>query len=149
VARGNQKQNIFKDKNDYLFYLFLVRKAKRKYKILLYSYCLMSNHIHLLIESKLARNISKFMHWVNRGYTNYFNTKYSKVGHLWQGRFKSKPILKGEYLINCSNYIEGNPIRKRLVSNISNYPWSSYKERCLSSEKIFLDEMLSEGQVQS
>jgi hypothetical protein len=72
--------------------------------------------------------------------TNY--SKYRKVGHLWQGRFKSKPIVKGQYLINCAEYIEANPVRAEMVTDIAAYPWSSYNERCLSSSKDILDEML-------
>ena len=101
----------------------------------------MPNHIHLLIDSTSSRNISKFMHWLNRGYTAYFNTKYELVGHLWQGRFISKPIIKGYYLIHCATYIETNPIRANLANDIASYEWSSYKERCLLSNSRIIDVM--------
>lgn len=141
IARGNQKQIVFRNADDFLKYLQIVKKSKSKYAILLYSYCLMPNHVHLLIEVGMARNMSKFMHWINRGYTEYFNSKYQKVGHLWQGRFKSKPILKGQYLIHCSNYIENNPVRGGLAMDIANYEWNSYSERCFASRKNLLDEI--------
>jgi len=79
------------------------------------------------------------MHWINRGYTAYFNAKYDKVGHLWQGRFKSNPIVKGQYLINAATYIENNPVRAGIVNDPANYKWSSYKERCLLAERNILD----------
>lgn len=139
MARGNQKQPIFYDAKDFNVYLKIMKKAKRKYGVLLYAYCLMPNHIHLLIESKSGCYMSKFMHWISRGYAMYFNDRYKKVGHLWQGRFRSKPILKGEYLIHCSDYIEANPVRGRLARHIEDYFWSSYIERCLNSEKKILD----------
>jgi len=141
TARGNRKQEVFNDDFDRNKYLEILKKSKKKYEIMLYAYCLMPNHIHLLIEVEDARNMSKFMHWISRGYTAYFNVKYEKVGHLWQGRFRSRPILKGQYLINCATYIEVNPIRANMISEISQYKWSSYQERCFLSKKIFLDEI--------
>ena len=141
-ARGNEKKSIFLDEQDYSHYLTLLKKAKIKYNILLYAYCLMPNHIHLLIDAKIGKNISMFMHWVSGGYTAYFNNKYNKVGHLWQGRFKSKPLLKGQYLLNCATYIEANPLRANLVSEMSEYSWSSYRERCYFFDHKLLDEIL-------
>jgi len=139
ITRGNQKQPIFKEEYDYFKYLSIILKAKKKYAIFLYAYCLMPNHIHLLIEPICSRKISKFMHWVNRGYTAYFNAKYNCVGHLWQGRFISKPIVKGSYLIHCATYIESNPLRANLVNDVASYQWSSYKERCLMSNISITD----------
>jgi len=141
ITRGNQRQRIFMCEEDYGKYLAILRKSKRKYKIRLYAYCLMPNHVHLLIEPESARMISKFMHWLSLGYTTYFNSKYGKVGHLWQGRFKGKPVLKGDYLIQCASYIEGNPLRADMVTDMTDYKWSSYKERCLYSGKFILDEV--------
>lgn len=141
TVRGNHQQVSFKVPEDFKRYLGIVKKAKKRHGIYLYAYCIMPNHIHLLIESLLSNNISKFMHWINRGYTAYFNAKYDKVGHLWQGRFKSKPILKGQYLIYCANYIEANPVKAGLVDDIAEYKWSSYRERCLLTKKFILDEI--------
>ncbi|MEI8175674.1 MAG: transposase [Candidatus Omnitrophota bacterium] len=141
ITRGNQKQKTFRDKNDFAVYLSMLKRAKRKHGIRLYAYCLMENHVHLLIDIDHARIMSKFMHSINLGYTAYYNAKYATVGHLWQGRFKSKPILKGGYLIHCANYIEHNPMRAGVIDDIANYPWSSYKERCLMASKIMVDEI--------
>ena len=141
IARGNRKQTIFKDRSDFERFLGILKKAKKRYDIRLYTYCLMPNHVHLLLESKASENISLFMHWLNRGYAAYFNDRYNTVGHVWQGRFVSRPIVKGAYLINCATYIEANPVRAGLVDDIAEYPWSSYVERCLSPEKILLDEI--------
>lgn len=141
TTRGNQQQDVFNVDADYKRYLAMLVKAKRKYDISLYAYCLMTNHIHLLIQAHLSRNISSFMHWLNRGYTAYFNAKYSKVGHLWQGRFDSRPILKGQYLINVATYIENNPVRAGVVDDPADYEWSSYRERCLLSKGSILDPM--------
>jgi len=142
VARGNQKQVIFKENDDFDKFLGIVKMAKKKYTIKIYAYCLMPNHVHLLIDPSDSYEISKFMHWINRGYTAYFNTKYEKVGHLWQGRFKSKPIVKDNYLFHCASYIEMNPLRAGLVTDISNYLWTSYNERCLLSDTSRLDDIM-------
>lgn len=146
ITRGNQKQTIFRDNDDFQSYLRMLKKAIKKYSISLYGYCLMPNHVHLLIEPKCVTDMSKCMHWINRGYAAHFNAKHEKVGHLWQGRFKSKPITKGQYLINCANYIEGNPVRANIVQDPSIYQWSSYRERCLLTERSMLDDIVVKNQ---
>jgi putative transposase len=143
MVRGNQKQRIFRSTEDYLLYLALLKKFKRKYKFKVYAYCLMPNHVHLLGEIENSLMLSKFMHDLNRTYTLYFNNKYSKVGHLWQGRFKSMTITKDKYLIDCINYIELNPLRSALVQKIADYPWSSYHARALGKESKVIDQLNS------
>jgi len=81
--------------------------------------------------------LAKFMHGLNRSYTAYFNKKYNKVGYLWQGRFKSKVVVKDDYLIDCLNYIELNPVRANMVKATQDYAWSSYKERVIA-EEVFI-----------
>lgn len=129
IARGNQKQQVFLDKKDFKEYLNRLRYYKKKFDFKLYAYCLMPNHIHLMGQIEVAKNLSKFMHGVTLSYTAYFNNKYTEVGHLWQGRFKNKVIVKDQYLIDCINYIELNPVRKELVKTPNEYIWSSYRER--------------------
>lgn len=141
ITRGNQRQVVFKNKLDFQAYLSMMHRAKKKYGIRLYAYCLMPNHVHLLIEPGLANNVSLFMHWLNRIYATHFNNTYNKVGHAWQGRFVSRPITKGSYLINCATYIEANPVRACLADDITEYPWTSYTERCLQPRRYLLDEI--------
>ncbi|MFA5199972.1 MAG: transposase [Candidatus Omnitrophota bacterium] len=126
ITRGNQKQTVFKEVADYQKYLLLLIRYKNKFKFKLYAFCLMPNHIHLLMEVQKSNRLNKIMRGVNLGYTLYFNRKYKKVGHLWQDRFKSKIIEKDAYLLECIKYIENNPIRSSLVNSINEYPWSSY-----------------------
>lgn len=134
ITRGNQRQQIFMDKNNYEAYLLRLKRYKKKASFLLYGYCLMPNHIHLLGEPKELNNLAKFMQKLTRSYTGYFNKKYKKVGHLWQGRFKSKVIVKDNYLIDCIHYIELNPVRANMVRAAADYEWSSYKERILDKD---------------
>ena len=144
MVRGNQKQKVFVEEADFEEYLFRMRRYKKKYKLSLYGFCLMPNHVHMIGEVSNKRNLAKFMHGLNRSYTAYFNDKYGKVGHLWQGRFKSRIILKDRYAIDCVNYIELNPVRARMVTAPHEYRWSSYKDRVLdlSGDKSFLDTLI-------
>ncbi len=132
IARGNHKQIIFTDKKDFNFYLHQLKHYKRKYSFLLYGYCLMPNHIHLIGEPKEPEELPKLMQCLHRSYTAYYNKKYNKVGHLWQGRFKAKVISKDEYLIDCIAYVEQNPVRANLTKYLREYEFSSHQQRCLN-----------------
>jgi len=140
-ARGNQKQIVFAVKDDFEFYLQQLIRYKRKYSFHLYSYCLMPNHIHLMGKPAAPEKLSKFMQCLQRSYTAYYN-KYKKVGHVWQGKFKVKLIMKDKYAFDCINYIETNPVRAELVNNPKDYFYCSYSERNLNSNHKFLDEFL-------
>ena len=134
ITRGNQQQAVFLLEKDYQRYISSLRKYKKKYNFLLYGFCLMPNHVHLLGEPVKIKNLAKFMQCLNRSYTGYFNKRYQKVGHLWQGRFISKVIVKDRYLLDCIQYIELNPVRANIVKTTADYTWSSYKERLLTAE---------------
>ena len=142
-TRGNQRQRVFKVVSDYEKYIAQLKRFKKKYKFKLYGYCLMPNHVHLVGETEQKGNLAKFMHGLTRSYTIYFNRTYQKVEHLWQGRFKSKIIIKDIYLLNCINYIELNPVRAGIVASPEAYRWSSYRERNLgvTKEERILDEL--------
>ena len=129
ITRGNQKQKVFFDTKDYTKYLLFLRKYKIKFNTKIYGFCLMPNHIHLLGEPQENPNLSKFMQSLSRAYTAHFNNRYNKVGHLWQSRYRSKVIVKDNYLIDCIHYIELNPVRANLVKSAGEYPWSSHQER--------------------
>jgi len=143
IVRGNHRLKIFKFEKDYEEYLNKLRLYKKRYKFKLYAYCLMPNHIHFVCEVAQKRDLVKFMQGINRSYTAYFNELYGKEGHLWQGRYKNKILLKDQYLINCVNYVEQNPVRAEIVSSPLEYKWSSYKERVLEEdmESCLLNEL--------
>ncbi|MDD4202231.1 MAG: transposase [Candidatus Omnitrophica bacterium] len=141
TTRGNKKKIIFLDDEDYMSFLKILKKTKLIYSnIRLYAYCLMPNHVHLLINSLKAKEIPKFMKRINLCYSIFFNKKYSCVGHVWQKRYLPKPILHHQYLQNCVNYIEANPVRAKICRNIEDYKWSSYKEHFLSVKYGLLDD---------
>lgn len=141
TVRGNNRQGIFKVNKDYEKYLEYVKRCKRKYKFRVFGYCLMPNHAHLVIEVDKAKKVSRVMSSLQRSYTGYFNNSYNRVGHLWQGRFKSKIVIKDRYLINAINYIEFNPVRAKLVNAPHEYTWSSCKARTLGGYDPILDEL--------
>jgi len=138
TARGNQKQRIFLDDQDYAAFVGRLKKYKRRYGLKLYGFCLMPNHLHLIAEFDEPQWLSKFMQVILRSYTSYFNKKYNKVGHLWQGRFNSRLITRDAYLLDCLNYVEFNPVRAGIARSAGDYKWSSYKERALEKTADFL-----------
>lgn len=129
ITRGNQRQKLFFDNQDHLYYLSLLHKYKRRFSFRVYGFCLMPNHIHLVGQPEDNNHLAKFMQSLSRAYTAYFNWKYDKAGHLWQGRYKSKIIIKDNYLIDCLHYIELNPVRANLTRSAGEYRWSSHQER--------------------
>ena len=143
ITRGNQQQAVFLLARDYQKYLSILRKYTKKYHFLIYGFCLMLNHVHLVGEPIEIKKLAKFMQCLNRSYTAYFNKRYQKVGHLWQGRFISKVIVKDKYLLDCIEYIEFNPVRANIVKTAADYPWSSYKERIfnVAAKDKLLDEI--------
>lgn len=141
IHRGNQKQKIFLEDADFEKFLQILLHYKRKFAFKLYAYCLMPNHIHLIIEVNKNNDLAKIIQGISLTYTIWFNNKYEKVGHLWQGRFKNMIILKDKYLIDCLNYVEYNPVRSKLTSSPVDYPWSSWKHRTLNSKSSLLNQL--------
>ncbi|HNX90360.1 MAG TPA: transposase [Candidatus Omnitrophota bacterium] len=129
ICRGTRKENIFLSADDYTKFFSILKRYKKRYRPKLYAYCLMTNHIHLLLDPVSTASISKFMHGVCLSYAMYYNSKYGTCGHLWQNRYKSFVIQNDQYLINVASYIEYNPIRAAICSRAEEYQWSSYKDR--------------------
>jgi len=136
VVRGNRQQDIFLDNEDRIKHLRLIFRYKKKHKFKLLGWCLMDNHVHMIIESD---KLSKVMHNLNLTYAKYFQYKYKLVGHFWQDRFKSYIVIKDRYLFNCVNYIENNPVRAKIVDKPEDYAWSSYRARICGERNELLD----------
>ncbi len=126
LTRGNNKQKVFEDELDYKAYHTFLKTYKQEHKFLLYHYCLMPNHIHLIIETTLHTNLAKLMKQINLAYLYHYKRRYGYCGHLWQGRYKSLLISRDEYLITCGRYIELNPVRAKIAKDPKDYQWSSY-----------------------
>jgi len=125
MCRGNRRGEIFREEEDYWVYLSILEQVKNKYGFTLYSYCLMTNHMHLQMETKDV-DIGNIMRSINLFFTKYFNNKYNLVGHLFQGRYKGEIITSDAYNLQTSRYIHLNPVKAKMVEDILDYPWSSY-----------------------
>ena len=124
IVRGNQRQKTFLKHSDYEVYLEKLALYRRKCDITIYAYCLMPNHVHLLLECSRTP-LAKFMQGLQQTYTQYYNRTYHKVGHLFQGRYKAILCQKDAYLLELVRYIHLNPVRSKLVWSCEKYPYSS------------------------
>jgi putative transposase len=126
MIRGNEKKDIFLDDEDRARFLFTIREKNKEKKWHIYAYCLMSNHVHLLINEGTDA-ISVIMQRINISYAYYFNKKYKRVGHLLQDRYRSENIEDDSYLLAAARYIHNNPVKGGMVERALQYRWSSLK----------------------
>ena len=124
VNRGVARGDIFLKSLDFEKFLEILLEAKQRYDFSLHSFCLMSNHYHLLIETK-HENLSLIARQINSKYAQYFNKQYKRVGPLWQGRFKNYFVYDENYLYILLRYIERNPIKANITKTIGKYKWSA------------------------
>jgi len=123
VNRGVAKHKVYRSSEDKEKFLEIICKSCDTYKVNVHDYCLMDNHYHLLIETS-TDNLSLFMRQINANYAIYFNKKYKRTGHLWQGRYKSWYIIQEAYLYKLFRYIEHNPIKARMSQTIGDCPFT-------------------------
>ena len=126
TARGNAQQAIFIDDDDRHDLLELVAHACNRYNWLCHAYCLMTNHYHLLVETNQP-TLSKGMKYINGLYTQHFNRRHQRVGHVFQGRFKGILVERDAYLLELARYIVLNPVRAQMVRSAKDWRWSSYR----------------------
>lgn len=127
MLRGINKQNIFEDNNDRKRFIDTIGYYKTISGYSLYGYCLMDNHVHLLLREAnesmsmgIKRISSSFVHW--------YNQKYNRCGHLFQERYKSEVVENDSYFLTVLRYIHQNPVKAGIVKRMEQYPWSSYRE---------------------
>ena len=126
IARGNHRQPLFHDDADRGVYLGRLEHYRQRYGMAVYAYVLMANHMHLLIEMQTTP-LSKFMQGLQFTYTRYYNRKYAKVGHLFQGRYQAVLCDREAYLLELVRYVHLNPARLRRALDPWRYPWSSHR----------------------
>ena len=124
LNRGVERRTVFVEPEDYEHFIELMCSYAREFGIRIHNYCLMSNHYHLLLEINRPV-LSKYMRQLGMNYAIYFNKKYRRSGHLWQGRYRSWYVTDEAYLYALMRYIEHNPLQAKLVKNPQEYPYSS------------------------
>jgi len=125
IVRGNQRQKIFRDDRDRLYYLKRVEHYRQRYQFRIYAYVLMSNHVHFLLETGKTP-LSKIVQGIQFTYTQYYNRRYRTVGHLFQGRYKAILCDRDAYLLELVRYIHLNPARLKNPEELATYRWSSH-----------------------
>jgi len=134
IQRGNNRQAIFFEDEDRRGYLDLLRSYSKKWVCKILAYCLMGNHVHLLVEPSKEISLSKLMQGVSLCYTQRVNRKYQRTGRLWECRYHSCLVEKDTYLLAVGRYIECNPVRAGIVRTAAEYKWSSAKAHVLGKD---------------
>ena len=154
VQRGHNRQVVFLADEDYQFYLDNLKEWKERLGIKLYAWCLMTNHVHLVLEpGEDAGTVSLLMKRLAGRQAAFVNKQEGRSGALWEGRFKASPIQRDAYLLACCRYVEMNPVRAGMVAGPRQYRWSSYRERMGLAGRDLLDRdacylALADGEVQ-
>ena len=126
TARGDRREDIFEDDGDRGCLLDVVAQGLERLDAQMLSYCLMSNHYHFVLHTRQA-NLSLLMRHINGVYSQAFNRRHGKVGHVFQGRFKAILVDRDAYLLEVCRYVELNPVRAGMVLEAADWPWSSYR----------------------
>ncbi len=137
TSRGNARQDIFVEDEDRHAFLEVLGDTVERFAWVCHAYCLMTNHYHLLIETPHA-NLSRGMRHLNSVYTQGFNRRHGRVGHVLQGRFKSILVEKESYLLELARYVVLNPVRAGMVRSARHWPWSSYRATAGQQEPLLL-----------
>ncbi|RJG12041.1 transposase [Pseudomonas cavernicola] len=130
VQRGHNRQVVFMQEEDFRRYLADLKELKEVFGVRVYAYCLMTNHVHLLLEpGESMTGLGQLMKTLAARMTRYRNRLEGRSGTLWESRYKSSVVQTDAYLLACCRYIELNPVRARMVERPDHYPWSSYRAR--------------------
>ena len=128
IQRGHNRSPCFVTDEDRSFYLFHLGRNLGRFRCALHAYCLMTNHVHLLLTPETAESCARLIKQVGQLYSQYVNRTYRRTGGVWEGRFRSCLVQSEEYLLACYRYIELNPVRAGLVARPDEYLWSSFGE---------------------
>lgn len=139
VQRGHNRQVVFAERRDFERYVDTLATFKDVYGIKVYAYCLMTNHVHLLLAPETIAGLGQLMKRLAGGQTRYHNTLEGRSGTLWESRYKSSPVDTDDYLLACARYIDLNPVRAKMTTQPEDYPWSSCRHRIGVSTCDWLD----------
>jgi len=139
MQRGHNRQVTFIEDLDYLRYLTTLREQKSECRVKVLAWCLMTNHVHLLLMPEDATGLGRLMKRLAGRQTRHYNRLEGRSGTLWEGRYKSSVVQHEGYLRACCRYIELNPVRARMVARPEDYPWSSCRQRLGLERASLLD----------
>lgn len=128
MAQGLNKEYIFNYEDEIQKYLNILHKNSKEFNLNIVAYCIMNNHVHLLIYSKNIKEVSEFMRRVNTTYAMYYNKKHNRCGYVFRNRYKLQEIYTKTQLISCINYIHNNPVKAGMCKNRQDYKYSSYND---------------------
>lgn len=141
IQRGHNRQAVFAGEDDYRYYLENLAEWKELFKCKIYAFCLMTNHVHLVVEpGEDAMSLSRLMKRLAGRQTRFVNRLEGRSGTLWEGRFKSSPIENNSYLLACCRYVEMNPVFAGMCDDPAAYPWSSCGSKVTSKQFAWLDD---------
>lgn len=126
VQRGHDRHACFRDDTDRMVYLVLLRDGLKRSRCILHAYCLMTNHVHMLLTPPTVDACAVLMRNLGQRYVQYFNSRYERTGTLWEGRFRSCLVDSAQYVLACYRYVERNPVRAGMVDHVASYKWSSH-----------------------
>jgi len=127
IQRGNNRGACFRERSDYLLYLLHLHELTRKFACEVHAYCLMPNHVHLLITPSFDDSCMSLMRELGQRYVQYYNRRHGRTGTLWEGRYRSSLVESARYVLACYRYIELNPVRAVLAERPERYEWSSHR----------------------
>lgn len=127
IQRGHNRNACFRERTDYFVYLAHLRELARSVKCQVHAYCLMTNHVHLLLTPPDDDSLARFMRSLGQRYVQYFNRHHGRTGTLWEGRFRSCIVESASYVLACYRYIEMNPVRAEMAAGPDRYDWSSHR----------------------
>jgi len=139
INRGNNKDVVFVEEDDYRHYLNTLQRYKKQYGFKLFAFCLMMNHVHLLIKTTEQGTISRIMQSLTIAHTRWYNFKYQRCGHVWQGRFHSPLVSEDDHMLTVMQYIEQNPVRAGMAKSVGEYEWDSYKLNTRRQDSLLID----------
>ncbi len=141
IQRGHNRQAVFAGEDDYRYYLENLAELKEQFECKVYAFCLMTNHVHLIVEpGEDAEGLSLLMKRLAGRQTRFVNRLEGRSGTLWEGRFKSSPIESNAYLLACCRYVEMNPVFAGMCDDPAAYPWSSCSSKVTSKLYAWLDD---------
>jgi putative transposase len=138
LNRANRKETVFHTPADFGSFINLILRAQEHIEVAILAVCLMPNHVHFVIRSEKAGDITRWMKWLLGTHANRYNRKYGKSGHVWQGRFKAVPVQSDHHLLGLLRYVERNASRARIVSRAEHWPWGSLRWRTFGPPMIAL-----------